>query len=605
MANTAQLEQLDQPIIDQQFGTLVTPKVTPALGEIGLQLPTAEPICWKSKLDVSFEPKSALDDQISNDSWSAPVGMLGCGDFGMALIHTMAQRPSNQIPEVLVRVRTEEEARSINKDHRNLKHFSEIELPKQVRATTDMDAVLSQGGMVLVATSSSALPDIAKQSDNFGALPQGSILVSLAKGFVSAPPGSGHPEFRTPSQFLEHVNPNLNVSVLSGPGIAKDVIQSNRTSWKLVSASKDDNNAAAQKVRFLLDYGALRVYISNDPLGVEIAGAMKNALSLFMGLAAGTGCSREELGVFFSAAFWELLELGHAWHDINIKDASNAFSTRTLRGIVGHADLALSAVGGRNRRFGEEFVKEQLPMDQILSKKTGTFEGVNASRAALWIAKQSGRDLPIISSLNRILFDGVNPNTEIEALMNRVIEAKFKGYDEGKALNRWERIEKMLPIYHAVEGIAREINLLPDERAWLFNRTLREIRLMAKSMKGGSFRSPEVSNALAKLYSRYSANDTHKDGPLTQLGRAIARGLPVHTMPNHKEAYAELQSAIESITHVRDQRNINMPLASYIRACLKQYSVPVERRMHPKDLIRDVLTKPVGHDEHDRKQFVV
>lgn len=199
--------------------------------------------------------------------------------------------------------------------------------------------------------------------------------------------------------------------VLSGPTIAAELAR--RLPATMVSAA--DDPALARRVQDLFNVPWLRVYGSDDPLGVELAGATKNVIALAAGMVDGLNAGANAKSALLARGLAEIARLGVA---LGAKQ-------ETFFGIAGVGDLATTCFSpeGRNRSCGERLGRGDT-LDEILAVSASIVEGVSTTRSVVDVADRHGVEMPITRAVHAILFEGLAPDEAIRRLMSR--EPKFE-----------------------------------------------------------------------------------------------------------------------------------------------------------------------------------
>lgn len=317
----------------------------------------------------------------------AALAVLGAGAWGTAIAAALASRH-----RVTLWARDPAQARAIGAARRNSRYLPEIELPESLLVTHEAHAALSGADLALLATPVAGLREsLARVA--------GVPFVWLCKGFEQQSAALAHEivaasGVRTPS------------GALSGPSFALEVARG--LPCALTLASADVNFAAATAA--LLHGGRMRVYHSDDLIGVEIGGAVKNVLAIAVGICDGLGLGQNARAALITRGLAELARLGVALGG----------RAETVMGLTGAGDLILTATGdlSRNRRVGLELARGK-PLASIVADLGHVAEGVRSSRATLARAKACGADMPITSAVDAVLEGRLTPSQAVEQLLAR------------------------------------------------------------------------------------------------------------------------------------------------------------------------------------------
>ena len=336
--------------------------------------------------------------------------VLGAGAWGTALAATAALRQ----PTVLW-ARDAAQAAAIGASRVNARYLPGALLPEALHVTSDLAHAMShaRGGLVVVATPMAALAEMLAVA---GGGEHG--VLWLCKGFQQGSGWLGH-------EVAQAVCPGARVGVLSGPSFAAEVARGQPTA--LVVASHDA--ALCAEAVQALHGDSLRIYTSDDPIGVEVGGAVKNVLAIATGIADGmrgpaTGIADgmrgpatggEGLGLNARAALitrglTEMTRLGVAL----------GARAETFMGLSGLGDLVLTATGdlSRNRSVGR-MLAQGLALPVILQQLGHVAEGVSSAPMVLARARTLGIDMPITQAVVAVLEGRVQPAEALEQLMGR------------------------------------------------------------------------------------------------------------------------------------------------------------------------------------------
>lgn len=328
-----------------------------------------------------------------------PTSIIGAGSWGTALAVTQAR----QGRPVKLWAYESEVVESIRARRENEVFLPGVTLPQGVAVTNDLEEALEGARIVLTVMPSHFCRDLFARM-----LPH----LNSDMIFVSATKGIDAERLMRMSEIIRAaVSPRFEprLAVLSGPSFAKEVARGDPTA--VVVASED--RSVATIVQAELSSATLRLYTSNDVIGVEMGGALKNVIAIAAGVLEGLG-----LGFNVTAA---LLTRGLA--EITRLACACGARRETMSGLAGVGDLALTCTGtlSRNRTVGVELGKGRKLTD-IISSMRMVAEGVKTTRATLALAKRHAVEVPITQQVNRILEDEVSPREAIRELMERSLK---------------------------------------------------------------------------------------------------------------------------------------------------------------------------------------
>ena len=320
------------------------------------------------------------------------IAILGAGAWGTALAIALAGRH-----RVVLWARDPAQARDMLAERRNRRYLADAALSEAVAVTSDSASALAQADVALIATPTGAMRDaLARVQQRGRPLP----VVWACKGFE---PATGALPHRIVSEAL---GGPAACGALSGPSFALEVAQGRPTALTLASADLDFARTMARE----LHQGKLRVYFSNDLVGVEIGGAVKNVLAIATGICDGLELGLNARAALITRGLAEMTRLGIAFGG----------RTETFMGLTGAGDLILTCTGelSRNRRVGLLLGRGE-PLAAALGSIGHVAEGVQSAREVRRAAAEKRIDMPITQAVCSVLFDGMNPESAVEQLLAR------------------------------------------------------------------------------------------------------------------------------------------------------------------------------------------
>ena len=326
------------------------------------------------------------------------IAILGGGSWGTALAIILSR--SRRAHGISMWVHDAALAESIRSSRENATYLPGHKLPAAVHVTHEMQDALANVNVVL-----GAMPSAHARAVYTQALPHlasSTTLVSATKGLEP----STH--LRMSEVIKQTVSPKVSprVAVLSGPSFAAEAARGEPTA--VVLASQDA--ALANELQEEFATPGFRLYTSDDVLGVELAGAMKNVIALAAGACQGLGLGANSLAALITRGLAEMTRLGVAV----------GARPETLSGLAGLGDLVLTCTGAlsRNRHVGIELGKGR-PLTEILAGMRMVAEGVGTASALLALAGEAGIELPITEQVDAILSHGKSPRQAIRDIMER------------------------------------------------------------------------------------------------------------------------------------------------------------------------------------------
>lgn len=325
------------------------------------------------------------------------ITIVGAGSFGTALALVLDTAGNN----VQMWAREKEIANNINDLHINPSYLSDIQLPKSIKAYNDIEYCLKSQDMVVFATPSHTLREVAAKLKP--CLDGHEILVTVAKGIEND-------TFKTMSQVLievmEGVTYEDNIGVLYGPSHAEEVGKLKPTT--VVAAAYSTRTARIIQETFLTPM--FRVYINNDVIGVEIGGSVKNIMAIAAGIVDGA-----ELGDNAKAAL-----ITRGLHEMKRMGQMMGAHSDTFSGLTGMGDLIVTCTSthSRNRSVGFRIGKGEKLKD-IIESMNMVAEGVKTAKSVRDWSIKNKVEMPITHAVYGILFENVNPKDALYELMTR------------------------------------------------------------------------------------------------------------------------------------------------------------------------------------------
>jgi glycerol-3-phosphate dehydrogenase (NAD(P)+) len=330
-----------------------------------------------------------------------PVAVLGAGSWGTALAIQFARRGR----PVRLWGRNPERLAAIAASRRNERYLPSVTFPPSLQIEPDLRAALTGSRDVLVVVPSLALREMLTEL-----VPHLAAAMHVAwatKGFEQ---GSG----KLPHQVAREVlGPERRIAVLSGPTFAREVGAGLPTAMTIASPDA----AYAQTLARELSSENFRAYTSSDILGVEIGGAVKNALAVGAGLSDGLGFGANTRIALITRGLKEMTRLGVAL----------GARAETFMGLAGLGDLVLTCTDdqSRNRRFGLLLAAGRSP-EAALAEIGLSVEGYAAARAIEAVAARAGVEMPLCAMVYRVLYESLPARDAVRALMSRPIKAEVE-----------------------------------------------------------------------------------------------------------------------------------------------------------------------------------
>ena len=290
-------------------------------------------------------------------------------------------------------------------DPENPAYLAGVALPG-FTVTDELETALSGASLVVVAVPSHALRDVMGRAGRW--LAPGALIASATKGIEN----ESLMLMREVMSAVLGAPSSERLAVLSGPSFAREVALGWPTA--LVSASSSAEVAKAVQERCASE--RLRIYTSDDPVGVELGGALKNVIAIAAGACDGLGFGHNARAAIITRGLAEIVRLAMA-------KGGNAL---TLAGLAGLGDLVLTCTGelSRNRTVGVEMGKGRA-LPEVLAGLGHVAEGVRTTQSAYELGQRLGVDLPITTEVYRVLYQGKPAAQAVTDLMSRTLRPEF------------------------------------------------------------------------------------------------------------------------------------------------------------------------------------
>ncbi len=324
---------------------------------------------------------------------SDTLGVLGAGVWGTALAILLA-RPGRR-----VLLWGSDEARMARLAHERV-HTSalpHVRFPDSLEIESDLKRVCQASDGLMVAVPSGAFRTVLRALAPL--CDDRTVLAWATKGLESG-------THKRLSEIHAEVRPGKAATVLTGPSFAREVAAGLPTALTVAS----DNLATAETVASWLRGERLRIYTSDDVIGAEIGGAVKNVLAIAAGISDGLGFGANARAALITRGLAELLRLGVAVGG----------RTETLMGLSGVGDLVLTCTDdlSRNRRVGLALARGRS-LGDITGELGQAVEGVASAREVYALARENDIDMPITEQVYQVLFAGRSPEAAVAALLSR------------------------------------------------------------------------------------------------------------------------------------------------------------------------------------------
>ncbi len=321
------------------------------------------------------------------------IAVIGAGGWGLALALLLNEKGNS----VTIWCYDEMEKNTILQHRENKRCLPGIKLPLEMAFLTDMEEVLKDKDVVILAVPSKAIRQTSQLMKSY--ISKEAIIVNVSKGIEND-------TLLRLSEVIEQELPENKVVVLSGPSHAEEVARHVPTA--VAVSSKDLESAELIQELFMSDY--FRVYTNDDLIGIEVGGALKNVIALAAGVVEGMNYGDNTKAALITRGIAEITRLGVAMGG----------KASTFAGLAGIGDLVVTCTSGhsRNRRAGE-LLGQGYTIDEAIKKVNMVVEGVPTAKAAHALMIKYEIEMPIIDAVYETLFENKSTAEAIKLLMQR------------------------------------------------------------------------------------------------------------------------------------------------------------------------------------------
>ncbi|MFC1668208.1 NAD(P)H-dependent glycerol-3-phosphate dehydrogenase [Chlamydiota bacterium] len=321
------------------------------------------------------------------------VAILGDGGWGTALGLILDQNGIS----VTIWSPFKEYAEYLDEKRENSKFLPGIDIPKTIRITSDMKRVIEKAQLIIIAVPSQFVREVSRKmkSSYNTKVP----IVSVSKGIEID-------SLKRMSQIIQEILHPQTIAVLSGPSHAEEVAQ--RLPTTVVVSSRKKHVMLALQQLFMTD--RFRVYTSEDIVGLEIGGALKNVIAIAAGICDGLCFGANAKAALLTRGIVEITRLGVAL----------GACYETFSGLSGIGDLIATCTSqyGRNRKLGEKLA-QGFSLDEIVSSTEMIIEGIKTAQSAYRLASCYSIEMPIITEIYNVIYNNKKPLKAVQDLMMR------------------------------------------------------------------------------------------------------------------------------------------------------------------------------------------
>lgn len=324
------------------------------------------------------------------------IAVLGAGSWGTAIAIHLAHIGHR----VLLWAHKPDHVARMIKERANHQYLANTSFPDTLVPTTELNQSITEADEVIIAVPSHA----------FAGLLQQIIQICLKKplqGLAWLTKGIDPQSHQLLHQLIaQYFGPTFPVTVISGPSFAKEVASFLPTALTLAGNNSEYQNT----IQHLLHYKNLRVYLSEDLIGVQLCGAVKNVLAIACGISDGLGYGANAKAALITRGLAEMSRLG----------LSLGARQDTFLGLAGVGDLVLTCTDNqsRNRRFGL-LLGQGIAIDEAEQQIGQVVEGKYNAEQVCFLAQQQKIEMPICEGVNALLKNKLSAQQVVQELMNR------------------------------------------------------------------------------------------------------------------------------------------------------------------------------------------
>jgi len=320
------------------------------------------------------------------------IAILEPGAWGTALGIILSKRN-----KVSFRYKDKNLERKIFQFRENEK-LPKIKIPQEIFISSDLEKVTQSAELIIVASPSFSFRETLSELNKFDKLPP---ILGIAKGIEKE-------TLKFPSQIVKEILPAITYAHLSGPGFAREVARGKETREVIAS----ENGNLLKKLRVLFKIKPLKIFITDDLIGVQLAGAMKNSLAIGISLteaASFNSKSKKNQSELIKLGLKEMISLGRV---IGGKE-------KTFSGPAGLGDLILTSTDSlsRNFQFGKKLYLDAEKMRKEIKERKITVEGFDTVFALHKIGKIYKLNLPMVNEIYKLIYNKISPQKAAENLI--------------------------------------------------------------------------------------------------------------------------------------------------------------------------------------------
>ncbi|MEE9413153.1 MAG: NAD(P)H-dependent glycerol-3-phosphate dehydrogenase [Methylococcales bacterium] len=322
------------------------------------------------------------------------ISVLGAGSWGTALAILLAR--NHHITQLWSH--NEESAKHLQEVRCNMRYLPGTTFPESLTITNDLESTVKSANLILFAVPSQAFAETLEKIHPH--LNKSSSLAWATKGL------DPHTELLLDSVVAKKLSADIPIAVISGPSFAKEVAAGYPTAITIAAPDRDH----AETVADLFRNPQFRVYTSQDMIGVQIGGAIKNTLAIATGAADGLGFGTNTRAALMTRGLTEMMRFGIQFGG----------EKETFMGLTGLGDIILTCTDdqSRNRQLGLGIGRGQS-IEQTVKSIAQEIEGIPTTKTIYQLSQKHGIDMPITEQVYKVLYEGANPKDAVNNLLSR------------------------------------------------------------------------------------------------------------------------------------------------------------------------------------------
>lgn len=328
------------------------------------------------------------------------TAVIGAGSWGTTIADMIAR---NGFP-VKLWVRRETQLAAIKAAGMNERYLPGKVLAETIEYTCSVAEAVSRAEVVFLVVPSHTLREL---------LPEIHRHISSSATIVSAIKGIEIEGLRRMSEVISSILPDNQLAVLSGPNIAKEIAAGLPAAAVIAAAEP----AVSESVQHLLMSNNFRVYTTDDVVGVELGGALKNVMAIGAGIISELEMGDNLRATFITRGLAEMIRIGVAL----------GANQQTFSGLSGLGDLIVTCTSTNSRNFNAgRLLTQGLTVQEISEKQQMVAEGIKTACAARLLAEKHQVEMPIVEAAYRVIYEQVAPLAALQQLMARDRKAEIE-----------------------------------------------------------------------------------------------------------------------------------------------------------------------------------